>query len=498
MSRRTLPRRLRVTHVLVLLALGSSPGLSGQAPGNTSAALEDLAAQVTPAVVLIDVETAAADRQGSGFLVDPSGRILTNYHVIRDARSARVRLSSGDAYDRVEVLAEDPRRDIAVLQIAGYDLPALELGNSDSVRVGMPVVLIGSPLGLENTVSTGIVSGQRQEPEGFRLLQVSAPASRGSSGGAVLNGQGKVVGIAVSQMEGGQNLNFAVPINYARGLLNHLANEPVTVLGPPEERSGAGQGRTPTRLEDAVNQGLEYRLEGFRGYEIETKVELPGDRTRRTRTSYRVFETLGAPEPRIEQYRESETTRITEPFGTVQTLQRERSRVVVALDGLRPLSATGETDYWNGASWVVARHDLRFRDARVVGIVTDTTGRAVELDRALPRGIVVRDLRFLAFATLDVDSLIGRSVELVTFDPRTGETGHERYDVRDRVSVEIGGEEYDALRITLATGLDNETAFVRSERPRVLLRRISDDGKEVESVTRLEIGQGGGGSSPDP
>jgi len=126
-----------LTALPLLGALGAA-GIAAQASDDIADSLEELAARVTPAVVLIDVTTAADSRQGSGFIVDPAGRILTNSHVMRDARSARVRLSSGDVYEEVQVLADDPRRDIAILQIAGFDLPFLELTNSDSVRVGAP------------------------------------------------------------------------------------------------------------------------------------------------------------------------------------------------------------------------------------------------------------------------------------------------------------------------------------------------------------------------
>lgn len=468
----------------------------GAIAAQNTLALEQLAERASPAVVLIDVRTAADTRQGSGFIVDPSGRILTNYHVIRDARSARVKLPSGDVYDQVEVLAEDPRRDIAVLQVAGFELPWLELGTSDSLRIGSPVVLIGSPLGLENTVSTGIVSGRRREPEGFQLLPVSAPASRGSSGGAVLNGEGRVVGIAVSQMDGGQNLNFAVPVNYARGLLTHLGAEPLAVLGPPQRAANDIETRPAANLANAVNQGFRYRVGDFAGLRWESEVRLQGGRVRRTRVTYRRVESIGAAEPRIEQYRESETTQVTEPFGTVLTLQKERSRVVVRAGELGPLSATGETASWNGSAWVTSRHDLRFQNGRVVGVVSDTTGRAVELDREVPRGIVLHDIRDLAFALLDADSLVGRSVEFVTFDPRTGETDHERFDVRGRVTVEAAGRSYQALELNVAKGLDNETLLVRATSPRIVLRRVGDGGGEVEEVTLLELFQPGRAPPP--
>lgn len=450
--------------------------------------LEDLAARATPAVALINVRTANGSRQGSGFLVSPDGRILTNHHVIRDARTARVKLPSGDVYEEVEILAVDARRDIAILQIAGFDLPFLELGNSDSVRVGAPVVVIGSPLGLENTVSTGIVSGRRQEPEGYQLLQVSAPASRGSSGGAVLGSHGRVVGMTTSQIDVGQNLNFALPINYVRGLLAHISGEPLAVLRPVDLTTTDVEAPTPTTREDVVNQGLAYRLDGFEGYTVETVTELDANRQRRTRVTYRLIETVTAREPQIERYLESETTQVTEPFGTVLTLGRERSRVVVDADGLRPIAARGETATWNGSTWVVASHDLRFTGQRVSGTVTDTTGHAVDLDREIPEGIVLQDMRDLAFAVLDADSLVGRSVEFQTFVPRTGTIEQERYDVLESTTVDLDGSSHRALRINVALGLDNETYLVREQAPRVVLRRTADDGSEVEIVTALQIG----------
>ncbi|HSM08216.1 MAG TPA: trypsin-like peptidase domain-containing protein, partial [Gemmatimonadota bacterium] len=172
---------------------------TGPAGQTTPANLEELSSLATAAVVLVEVQAGDRSRQGSGFIVDQEGIILTNHHVIRNATNATVRLSSGDIYDRVSVLAVDERRDLAVLKISGFGLPTLQLGNSDSVRIGTDVIAIGSPLGLENTVSTGIVSGRRTEPRGFQLLQITAPASTGSSGGPVLLRDGRVVGIAASQ-----------------------------------------------------------------------------------------------------------------------------------------------------------------------------------------------------------------------------------------------------------------------------------------------------------
>ncbi len=475
-----------IGRLALALPLAASP-LPSPASDLQADSLEELAARATRAVVLIDAQTPSGSRQASGFIVNESGTILTNNHVIRDARAIRLKLASGDVYDAATVLAVDERRDIAVLQIAGFDLPSLPLGNSDSVHIGTPVVLIGSPLGLENTVTTGIISARRQEPEGFQLLQVSAPASQGSSGGPVLSLSGEVVGIASSQMQAGQNLNFAVPINYARGLLTYAEDEPVAVLGPTSN-PGRLEESTPLASPSAVNQGLEFDLGSFSGYLVEMTTHVGADLWRRTRITYRLIQTVGGGAPRVERYVESETTRRTEPFGTEQTIHRERSRTIARLEDLAPVSARGETAWWTGESWKTATYDLEFSDGKVRGIITDTVGPARELDRELPAGVLARGMANLAFATLSADNLIGRSVELVTFDPRTGQLVHDRFDVLGEDEIDVADEHYRALRVNVASGLSNTTAYFRVAPPRVLLMRIDEtDGGAVEEATRLEI-----------
>ncbi len=449
-----------------------------------AASLEELAERVTRAVVLIDVRTASDTRQGSGFLIDPSGIILTNYHVIRDARVARVKLASGDVYDQVSVLSQDERRDIAVIRIAGFEMPTLPLGNSDSVRIGTPVVMVGSPLGLDNTVSTGIVSGRRQEPGGFQLLQITAPASPGSSGGAVLSADGEVIGIAASQLPSGQNLNFAVPINYARGMIQNLGDPPLAVLGPMAMSGSGGVSRTNARS-PTVNQGMVFDLQDLRGYVVESSLDLGDEGVRRTRVSYRLIDTIGGVPPRLERYLESETTRVTEPFGTQQTTRRERVRSLAGLDGLDPISSTGEVTWWTVEGWQTAAHTLRFEGERVLGVVRDSTGGTLELDQALPRGIMMRNMRDLAFAVLDADSLVGRSVEFVTFDPWTGEIANDRYDVLSEEEIEVGGAGRPVLRVNVATGLINETVFFERQTPRMTVRRVSQDGTRIEDSRRI-------------
>jgi V8-like Glu-specific endopeptidase len=156
--------------------------------------------------------------QGSGFLVSKDGVVVTNYHVISEGTSAVIKLPDGAFYVVDGVLASDKARDVAVIKAHGQYFWTLTLGNSDRVQVGEQVVAIGNPLSLESTVSNGIVSAIRTiEEDGGRFLQVTI--SPGSSGGPLFNMAGEVVGITTLKFKGGENLNFAIPINDAKQLL---------------------------------------------------------------------------------------------------------------------------------------------------------------------------------------------------------------------------------------------------------------------------------------
>jgi len=162
---------------------------------------------------------------GSGFIIDPSGYIVTNNHVIEDADQIKVKLNSGEEHD-AEIIGRDPNTDLALIKLTtDGSFPAVKLGNSDTLRVGEWVVAIGSPFGLEHTVTAGIVSAKgRVIGSGpyDDFIQTDASINPGNSGGPLLNMAGEVVGINTAIIAGGNGIGFAVPVNLAKGIIDQL------------------------------------------------------------------------------------------------------------------------------------------------------------------------------------------------------------------------------------------------------------------------------------
>jgi V8-like Glu-specific endopeptidase len=182
----------------------------------------DVVKQSSDAVVLIVISDSAGEETalGSGFLVSSDGEIVTNYHVIKEAHSAVVKLSNGAFFPVDGVLASDSDKDLAVIKVKGKNLPFLSLGDIDKLSVGDHVVAIGSPLGLEGTVSDGIVSALR-DAGSKKWIQTTAPVSHGNSGGPLLDMSNHVVGVITwgVNLDLGQNLNFAAPSSAVTALL---------------------------------------------------------------------------------------------------------------------------------------------------------------------------------------------------------------------------------------------------------------------------------------
>lgn len=167
--------------------------------------------------------------QGSGFIIDRDGHILTNYHVIADARQIDVTLHNRKKY-RATVVGTDRSHDLAIIQIKAPDLSPMTMGDSRNLQVGQKVYAIGNPFGLAGTLTSGIVSSIRQvqEPDGVTIdeaIQTDAAINPGNSGGPLLNSHGEVIGInTMIASNVGQNagIGFAIPINTAKAVLNDL------------------------------------------------------------------------------------------------------------------------------------------------------------------------------------------------------------------------------------------------------------------------------------
>ncbi len=172
---------------------------------------------------------------GSGFVIDKAGHIVTNYHVVADARSIRVSFSNSESM-KARIVGKDPSTDVALLKVEASSraLKPLELGNSETVQVGDQVAAIGNPLGYDRSISAGIVSALQRSlrsPDGSpidRVIQTDALLNHGNSGGPLLNAQGQVIGVssAVANWGGGVQQNtgvgFAIPINTVRDVVAQL------------------------------------------------------------------------------------------------------------------------------------------------------------------------------------------------------------------------------------------------------------------------------------
>ena len=452
---------LTVPTIPVLLLLQASPAVSQQ----TTAELVEVA---TPAVVMISVATADGGKSGSGFVVDPAGIIMTNHHVISNGTSAAVKLPSGDVFDEVQILAEDERRDIAILRVAGFGLPTLPLGNSDSVRIGSDVVAIGSPLGLENTVSTGIVSGFRQY-EGYRLMQISAPISHGSSGGAILDESGSVIALAVAGIEEGQNLNFAVPVNYARGLLATVGEAPTERLARMSDPEIGSYATSPKQ----VNVGLPAVSE-FRDFAYEYETDLGNGYKLKGELHFERIQLSGDSVELVEISDESRTEYKSAPLASSQKVATSQTRVLARLGDLTPIEAYVYKSAWDGSRWRNASRELQFGAGRVRGFTVDD-GTRTEHDLEVAPG--TRISLALSIGALAADSVIGKTYELTMFDVEglVARTVLAKFEGLDE--LDEAGRDFTVVKVEMTSGPQRAEYFYSAYFPPYLVRSETASGK---------------------
>jgi serine protease Do/serine protease DegQ len=166
---------------------------------------------------------------GSGFIINKSGYIVTNDHVVRDAESIQVKLSNENVYDG-KIVGRDPKTDIAVIKIdAREELPVSVLADSDKLQVGQWAIAIGNPFGLDRTVTVGVVSATGRSNMGIEtyedFIQTDASINPGNSGGPLLNVHGEVIGINTAIVAAGQGIGFAIPVNMAKQVVTQLVTK---------------------------------------------------------------------------------------------------------------------------------------------------------------------------------------------------------------------------------------------------------------------------------
>jgi putative serine protease PepD len=258
-------------------ARSSTPGPAATAAPGSAIDVADLYAQVSAGVVFVQANSGRGDlpfpgggraASGSGFLIDDEGHIVTNDHVVEGADEFRVRFGEDGEPIEAELLGADPSVDLALLKVdpgdVDGDLRPLELGASEDLRPGDPAIAIGSPFGLEGTITSGIVSALGrtiQAPNGFSIsgaIQTDAAINPGNSGGPLLDEQGRVIGVNSQIRTGGGNANsgvgFAVPVDEIKRSL------PALERGEDPERAflGVSSGPAPeggAEVGDVVDGG---------------------------------------------------------------------------------------------------------------------------------------------------------------------------------------------------------------------------------------------------
>ena len=293
--RRALPATAAAVAVSAIAAAGYAAGAGGDAPAESAARLPASGGQLAPTEINriyarageAVVSVQAGRGSGTGFLIDRSGTIVTNAHVVDGANQVRVRFDDDASPVTARVAGTDPSSDLAVLKVdasAAGGVTPLALAESDTVEVGDAAIAIGFPLGLDRTATAGIVSGLEREieaPNGFRIdkvIQTDAPINPGNSGGPLLDARGRVIGvnsqIATSGAGGGNvGIGFAVPSDTVREIVPRLkagrtverpwlglsTTVPATggagalvgsvTAGGPAEKAGVRQGDTITRVD---------------------------------------------------------------------------------------------------------------------------------------------------------------------------------------------------------------------------------------------------------
>ena len=256
--------------------------------------ISGIAAKVSPSVVEIDSTTSTGTDTGTGFFIESNGYIMTNNHVIEaavlDKSKITVKLSNNREYTAT-VVGRDTSYDLAILKIDVTGAPALVLGNSDNVQVGDPVIAIGAPLGLQGTVTSGIISAKNRpvttssdntagESAFIDALQTDAAINPGNSGGPLVDATGAVIGVnsaiaslgnSISGQPGSIGLGFAIPINQAKKQADQLIKTGTShypIVGMSLDSNFAGPGAKIANISTAILAGGPAEKAGLKAGDI--------------------------------------------------------------------------------------------------------------------------------------------------------------------------------------------------------------------------------------
>lgn len=278
------------------VAFDNSPHLvtSNKVIDRAPNSISGIAAKVSPSVVEIDSTTSTGTDTGTGFFIESNGYIMTNNHVIEaavlDKSKITVKLSNNREYTAT-VVGRDTSYDLAILKIDVTGAPALVLGNSDNVQVGDPVIAIGSPLGLQGTVTSGIISAKNRpvttssdntagESAFIDALQTDAAINPGNSGGPLVDATGAVIGVnsaiaslgnSISGQPGSIGLGFAIPINQAKKQADQLIKTGTShypIVGMSLDSNFAGPGAKIANISTAILAGGPAEKAGLKSGDI--------------------------------------------------------------------------------------------------------------------------------------------------------------------------------------------------------------------------------------
>ncbi len=299
------------------------------APSLQPGSIADIAARVQPAVVQLNVTTGQGGGTGSGFIISDDGYIITNNHVAGDSAGGEIEVSFSDGSTLPgRLIGANAGYDLALVKVDGTGLPTVPLGSSDALNVGDAVIAVGSPLGLQGTVTSGIVSaldrpvtagGETSETAFINAIQTDAAINPGNSGGPLLNGNGEVIGVnsaiaTTGAQAGSIGLGFAIPIDTAKRIVDEIrttGSSSTPVIGVSLDMAFAGPGAmvesvTPGGAAEAAGLQAGDTITAVNGKPVADGTELivavranaPGDQVtlevQRGGESYDVSLTLGS------------------------------------------------------------------------------------------------------------------------------------------------------------------------------------------------------------